>query len=466
MSARLGALEGISLSLVESIDKVFKSNQELPECTLVVVSILNPLLDLDFLLEGILHSRNNPSTIITPVGGTLGTSFDFIVTDNFELSVPALDTMPELVIENKNYFKIQIDVGKFKRLKLLLRLLEIFPEIIDMSISMLYEKLHTKAFLDVVLPYGEAIELEPVDQCLVCTGETVELSRSDSHPFIGFIPMDVNLYLKCTSCGLVISKFIPNADQLYRFYDHFDFLDFQLTTSTGNPYGKTSPRLDMRPILDLIPDPGKAHILDLGGGTGRFSLAIKNKFPDWEVTHSDFEAKAQDQLNDLGINTLNFDLNSSSFGIGVYDVITAWEVIEHIHPSSLLDFITRIKKALKPGGVFLLSTPDFDSPMCKVLDFWACCYPFHTTVMSKSWLERWIGEDDDWNILPPRWNSDLLNDWMGWRNYSSKLNLATSSQGMLDVIDFIWKQEEDITLLAASSVLGSEIIFGIQKKSN
>jgi hypothetical protein len=104
--------------------------------------------------------------------------------------------------------------------------------------------------------------------------------------------------------------------------------------------------------------------------------------------------------------------------------------------------------------------------MCKVLDFWACCYPFHTTVMSKSWLERWIGEDDDWNILPPRWNSDLLNDWMGWRNYSSKLNLATSSQGMLDVIDFIWKQEEDITLLAASSVLGSEIIFGIQKKSN
>jgi SAM-dependent methyltransferase len=466
MSARLEALEGISLSLVESVDKVFESIQELCGDTFVVVSILNPLLDLDFLLEGISQSRNNPSKMITPVNGTLGTSFDFIITGNSKQLLPDLDTIPKIAVENDNYFKIQIDVGKFKRLKLLLRLLEIFPEIIEMSTSALYKKLHTKEFLDVVLAYGEAIELRQVHQCLVCEGKIVELARSDSHPFIGFVPIDVNLYLKCTSCGLVISKFIPDADQLYRFYDEFDFLDFQLTTSTGNPYGKTSPRLDLSTILDLIPDPKKTHILDLGGGTGRFSLAIKSKFPEWVVTHSDFEAKALDQLNELGINTLNLDLNSSSFGVEVYDVITAWEVIEHIHPSNLHDFICRIKKALKPGGVFLLSTPDLDSPMCKVLDFWACCYPFHTTVMSKSWLERWIGEDDDWNILPSRWNSDLLNDWMGWRSYSSKLNLATSSQGMLEVIDSIWKQVEDTNLLAASSALGSEIVFGIQKKIN
>ncbi len=463
---RLKSFEGIRISLIESKDELIDIKASLPENTLVVISILNPLLDLDFLLQGIENSRNNPSVMITPADGTIGTSFDFIITNKIVQSSPALESIPESVMKNERYFKIQIDVGKFKRLKLLFRLLECFPQIIRMSIPDLYEKLHTKEFLDVILSYGEEVDLEQVNRCLVCTGNVVEIPRTDSHPFIGFIPIDVNLYVKCVSCGLVISKFIPSADQLYKFYDDFDFLDFHHTTSTGNPYGTMSPRMDMSSILDLIPNPKKPHLLDLGGGTGRFSVAIKVKFPNWEVTHSDFEAKALDELDGLGINTLNLDLNSNSFGMEVYDVITAWEVIEHIHPSNLSQFLTRVKEALKPGGVFLLSTPDFDSPMCKVLDFWASCYPFHTTVMSKSWLEDWVAEDNGWNILPPRWNSDLLNDWQGWRNYSLNLNLATSSQGMLGIIDLIWRQGDDVNLLASTSELGSEIIFGMQKKDN
>lgn len=38
-----------------------------------------------------------------------------------------------------------------------------------------------------------------------------------------------------------------------------------------------------------------------------------------------------------------------------FDIITAWEVVEHIHPDDLSDFFKYINDNLKPGGIFLAS---------------------------------------------------------------------------------------------------------------
>ncbi len=59
------------------------------------------------------------------------------------------------------------------------------------------------------------------------------------------------------------------------------------------------------------------------------------------------------------------------------DVISAWEVVEHIHPNELLPFFENIRKHLKINGIFLASISLAEMP------------PLHQSVFSaKHWFEN------------------------------------------------------------------------------
>jgi cyclopropane fatty-acyl-phospholipid synthase-like methyltransferase len=60
-----------------------------------------------------------------------------------------------------------------------------------------------------------------------------------------------------------------------------------------------------------------------------------------------------------------------------FDVVTAWEVIEHIAESKLSKVMENIKKHLKPGGLWIMSV----SPNEEVIDG----HKLHLTVRPKNW---------------------------------------------------------------------------------
>ena len=62
---------------------------------------------------------------------------------------------------------------------------------------------------------------------------------------------------------------------------------------------------------------------------------MKSSYPDWEVTHSDFELKKNDQLIEKGIQTRALNFVKEPIGDACYDLVTTWEVIEHI-PFSII----------------------------------------------------------------------------------------------------------------------------------
>lgn len=78
-----------------------------------------------------------------------------------------------------------------------------------------------------------------------------------------------------------------------------------------------------------------------------------------------------------------FQLKLPSNKIVHFDVITAWEVLEHIPEDRLLGLISNVVNHLKPGGYFIASvdqTPDID-PLTGAV--------YHQTLKPKSW---WLAQ--------------------------------------------------------------------------
>lgn len=52
-----------------------------------------------------------------------------------------------------------------------------------------------------------------------------------------------------------------------------------------------------------------------------------------------------------------------------FDIVTAFEVIEHVTPAQIIDIFNRASKLLKKGGFLVVSTPN----VCHPVHFWRSC---------------------------------------------------------------------------------------------
>ncbi|OAL80831.1 class I SAM-dependent methyltransferase [Acinetobacter sp. SFA] len=106
-----------------------------------------------------------------------------------------------------------------------------------------------------------------------------------------------------------------------------------------------------RPFLALLPE--SAHILDLGCGSGRDTLAFKNK--GYKVEAIDYSEALVEQATALtGIQVRHesfYELNASN----QYDGIWACASLLHCERDKLLDVLHRIYGALRCTGVCYMS---------------------------------------------------------------------------------------------------------------
>lgn len=107
-----------------------------------------------------------------------------------------------------------------------------------------------------------------------------------------------------------------------------------------------------------------AAILDAGSGFGQYSFRLSRVFPDARIIGLDVKQDLVDSGNRFaaraGLNQVSFvvgDLLNLGYS-SQFDLALSVDVLEHIEEDRRV--LANIAKALKPGGLFILTTPYWD----------------------------------------------------------------------------------------------------------
>jgi 2-polyprenyl-3-methyl-5-hydroxy-6-metoxy-1,4-benzoquinol methylase len=154
--------------------------------------------------------------------------------------------------------------------------------------------------------------------------------------------------VKSRSVGFVFCSRIPTPEELIQHYEKYPRNDY-LSPITVRRYHE---------LLDEFEAYNKTgKILDIGCGTGLFLIEAKKR--GWEVYGTEYTDTAINICKLSAINMQQGKLDPAWYQENMFDVITSFEVIEHINNPK--EDIENIKKILRPNGLFYFTTPNFNA---------------------------------------------------------------------------------------------------------
>lgn len=434
---------------------------------IVIVDVMNPFTDLDLVMRMTEVLSRTQLPFARCDGAVPGTEVRAVLPLAMlaklqPFSLTMLDGGAGAMVrwETQSKYNNQLNLYKYKRLKMCLALANRFEDLPRLSVPDLLARLAEDKVFALLAAFGDDLRQISYSRCPHCEGHLESLPNTMSQPFCGYLATSRPLYHECEFCGLVVQSPSVHEDDVHTIYDKWDKQDF--VASTNNPYTTDSIRCDFSKVLPSLP--AKARTLDLGGGVGNFSKFMRATYPAWEVTHSDFEIKA---TASEGVLARTLDFTRNSIGKEQYDLITAWEVIEHVPYHKLLFVLENIWEALAPGGYFVFSTPDFDSPLCKSFDFYALCPPFHYLVFGERWLRNYFANSKRFEVFDVKHCSDFLDDALNWYGYGSKTCPSMAMRGTADLLRAVFEMDADKSIrnrLVADG-MGTEIIMTLRKKA-
>jgi 2-polyprenyl-3-methyl-5-hydroxy-6-metoxy-1,4-benzoquinol methylase len=123
-------------------------------------------------------------------------------------------------------------------------------------------------------------------------------------------------------------------------------------------------------------------ILDVGCGNGHFLKVAKEK--GWKVYGTEYTEDAIEICTKKGLIMHSGKLDVSNYEPDFFDVITSFEVIEHINNPQ--EDVQNIRTILRKGGLFYLTTPNFNALERYILrdQYNVICYPEHLSYYTPS----------------------------------------------------------------------------------
>jgi 2-polyprenyl-3-methyl-5-hydroxy-6-metoxy-1,4-benzoquinol methylase len=185
--------------------------------------------------------------------------------------------------------------------------------------------------------------------------------------------------VQCRRCGLVYAN--PRYDVARLTQAYQEVID-PLYEQEREGRVLTFQR-HLQPIEAMVGDYTGKKILDVGAYTGVFvELAAER---GWNAFGVELSTWAAGVCRERGLNVFNGTLEQAHFPDDFFDVVTAWDVVEHLDdPRSLLAEIHRV---VKPGGIAVIHTIDIDAPFARLMGrHWPWLMEMHLVYFSRRTL--------------------------------------------------------------------------------
>jgi 2-polyprenyl-3-methyl-5-hydroxy-6-metoxy-1,4-benzoquinol methylase len=180
----------------------------------------------------------------------------------------------------------------------------------------------------------------------------------------------------------------PKLEELSSYYESSDYISH--TDSKKSIIDKTYHLVKKHTIqkkVNLINSfkTENKKLLDVGCGTGDFLVACKNN--GWEINGVEPNLNAKKIIVSKLLNNEIIYSSLFEFSNEKFDVITLWHVLEHV--PNLQEYISELKKLLKPNGVLIVAVPNFKSYDAEYYnEFWAAFdVPRHLWHFSKKSID-------------------------------------------------------------------------------
>lgn len=163
--------------------------------------------------------------------------------------------------------------------------------------------------------------------------------------------------LECLSCGHVFSS--------YEQVEHYDGYWGDEAQEFDLEWWDHAHRKIYRTFIQKFLTSETGSILDVGCGLGFFVKAVMEQKPNWNVIGYEMSKTAVKYAREKNglVNVFEGMVQTSNIQKNSLDVITMWDVIEHIpKPKPLLEYLHSL---LKPGGFLFLQTPNFPIQLIK-----------------------------------------------------------------------------------------------------
>jgi len=165
--------------------------------------------------------------------------------------------------------------------------------------------------------------------------------------------------VQCLKCGLVYANPRYNSGETLTKYET---VEDPLYVEEREGRVLTFER-HLRPLEDIMPPGDGRRLLDVGCHVGVFvEIAARHGWDAWGVEPSHWAAAYAQQA---GLQVVEGTLATAGFDAASFDVVTMWDVIEHVEQPSVE--VRAAFRLLKPGGLLVIHTMDLNSLFARLM---------------------------------------------------------------------------------------------------
>ena len=192
-------------------------------------------------------------------------------------------------------------------------------------------------------------------KCNLCSSNDFKKLYSVKGPS-KFSYQDPLTYVKCNNCGLVYTNPRPKPEKIKQQYESEDY--HSKIPKDSKKYLRKILKTNLNKLIFIEKYKKNGNLLEIGCASG-FLLDIA-RLRGWNAKGVELAKRTSETAkNQLKLDVFNGILEKAPFNPDYFDVITAFNIIEHLNNPSA--FLSKCYELLKKEGILIIETPSLDS---------------------------------------------------------------------------------------------------------